>query len=244
MKKRILYPVIVAVLVLACACFALVGCSSSSSNEGDFIGVWYAISAYYNGTTYTVGDDSGVLSDPDAMILAIYDDNTCDFTSNGYTKSGTWKIKGSALNMTISDSTTSVYYSANTLSLKSGKYTYTLSKERSTGVQTTTLKSTLTKNSSEEYTDGYVKITDVSFTTGKNTTYGYYAKITCTVENISQEFSSVSIDFSVYTDDGYNLGSVTDEITHFCNGDLWSFSGTLYCTNSSTYKNVYITEVL
>lgn len=67
-----------------------------------------------------------------------------------------------------------------------------------------------------------------------NCTYDYneYLGYTCEItgilkNNTSLSYSYVNIEFSVYDEDGNNLGTALDSVNNIGSGETWSFSATL-----------------
>ena len=93
-----------------------------------------------------------------------------------------------------------------------------------------------------------LNITDVTMTYEYSSYLGYTVKIEGTAKNLSgKNYSYASVEYSVYDEDGNNLGTALDNINHLANGDTWKFSATLLGfaeTKPASYKLVEITTLI
>ena len=97
-----------------------------------------------------------------------------------------------------------------------------------------------TSNNKEKLT-----ISNVSMSVEYNLYLGYSAKITGTAKNLSgKDYSYASIEYTIYDEEGNNLGTAIDNINHLANGDTWKFEANLFSypnTRPTSYKLVEIT---
>ena len=90
-----------------------------------------------------------------------------------------------------------------------------------------------------------LNISNVAMSVDYSSYLGYSAKITGTAKNSSgKNYSYVSIEYTVYDEEGNNLGTAIDNINHLANGDTWKFEANLFSypnTRPTSYKLVDIT---
>lgn len=103
------------------------------------------------------------------------------------------------------------------------------------------VKSSQSDDTSSSSSNSYgIELSDMGYTSTK-ASYGDYW--TCTVtgvaENTKKDYSLVSIEFSVYDADGYNIGTAYDNISNFAKGDKWKFEATLYMAKSEPARVTY-----
>ena len=94
-------------------------------------------------------------------------------------------------------------------------------------------------------TNSKLEISNVKMVYEYNQTLGYSVKITGTAKNATKKnYSYASVEYSVYDEDGANLGTALDNINNLAAGDTWKFEATLFSfpkTKPATYKLVEIT---
>lgn len=90
-----------------------------------------------------------------------------------------------------------------------------------------------------------LNISNVTMSVDYNSYLGYSAKITGTAKNLSgKNYSYASIEYTIYDEEGNNLGTAIDNINHLANGDTWKFEANLFSypsTRPTSYKLVDIT---
>lgn len=90
-----------------------------------------------------------------------------------------------------------------------------------------------------------LELTNVELTSEYNEYLGYSTKITGTAKNITNKnLSYAQIEFSIYDENGNNLGTALANINNLAKGDTWQFEATLIDFPSSkptSYKLADIT---
>lgn len=71
------------------------------------------------------------------------------------------------------------------------------------------------------------EINTISCTSEKQSTLGYYTTVKGTLKNkLNKSYSYVQIQYSMYDEDGNNLGTAFDNMNNLGAGETWSFSAT------------------
>lgn len=129
MKKTL---TILMATILAILCFAMVGCKDEGLKESTVVGTYELVSmSMSNGENSVEYDKEALVEEGFSMTIVLNKDKTVTADMDGETTTGTWKINGKRVAITIEGETQDFSYSKGYLSYSetqtTGDYTFTYS---------------------------------------------------------------------------------------------------------------------